>query len=465
MASLVLTDSSRLTSDSQHLVLGVTPLTLNLFLDKECSSSHSHRALPSHLPSKDRDSLQVFWTVDFFEREWMDWEKNHQVERPPLPLPCSIRPTSKKRNDEKKMVTARLCQNNIECSSAGALPSPVPILFDECAQYKRPSVEEDVTLGLGWDHESLMMSLVAYDSSDESDDKDEEASNESATNSSVLSDFQQTSNDQGSVNRNDVDELLLLKLPTTLHSVTEKPIIDFDIKGKKGLFSTLPPPKMKDIDQFNAVIEEETPPMLNKHQINKKETVKITLPALSQKSSGLFALLPPPKHMTVKEAKRNLVPNAVSKKPTNTSNSTTSTHKPKTTTALINYVDSGDDSDENNDGNFFSLNDDSATKTAHLLLNATSCSNETLIHSGTDTLLSTGVEDSTNDVAIDQPLTFCSELHPNTLSNSNEEWQQQSLSSEMKNDILLDEEAVSIGNQTYTCTNPSSGTYVAQQSA
>nr|CAD7412724.1 unnamed protein product [Timema poppensis] len=276
-----------------------------------------------------------------------------------------------------------------------------------------------------------MMSLVAYDSSDESDDSGNENgtkdggestlldSSTKKTNSSFLSDFQETSNDQGGVDRNDVDESLLLKLPTTLHSVTEKPIIDFDIKGKKGLFSTLPPPKMKNIDQLNAAIEEETPRMLNKHQINKKETVKITLPALSQKSSGLFALLPAPKHMTVKEAKRNLVPNAVSKKPTKTSNLSPSTPKPKTTAALINYVDSGDDSDENNDGNFFSLNDDS-----------------------TDTLLSTGVEDSTDNVAIDQPSTFCSELHPNTLSNSNEEWQHQSLSStEMKDDILLDEEA------------------------
>nr|CAD7201843.1 unnamed protein product [Timema douglasi] len=302
--------------------------------------------------------------------------------------------------------------------------------------------------------ESLTMSLVAYDSSDESDDSGNENgtkdggestlldSSTKKTNSSFLSDFQETSNDQGGVDRNDVDESLLLKLPTTLHSVTEKPIIDFDIKGKKGLFSTLPPPKMKNIDQLNAAIEGETPRMLNKHQINKKETVKITLPALSQKSSGLFALLPAPKHMTVKEAKRNLVPNAVSKKPTKTSNLSPSTPKPKTTAALINYVDSGDDSDENNDGNFFSLNDDSAPKTAHLLLNATSCSNETLIHSGTDTLLSTGVEDSTDNVAIDQPSTFCSELHPNTLSNSNEEWQHQSLSStEMKDDILLDEEA------------------------
>nr|CAD7570975.1 unnamed protein product [Timema californicum] len=302
--------------------------------------------------------------------------------------------------------------------------------------------------------ESFTMSLVAYDSSDESDDsgnengtKDEGEStlldsSTKKTNSSFLSDFQETSNDQGGVDRNDVDESLLLKLPTTLHSVTEKPIIDFDIKGKKGLFSTLPPPKMKNIGQLNAAIEEETPRMLNKHQINKKETVKITLPALSQKSSGLFALLPAPKHMTVKEAKRNLVPNAVSKKPTKTSNLSPSTPKPKTTAALINYVDSGDDSDENNDGNFFSLNDDSAPKTAHLLLNATSCSNETLIHSGADTLLSTGVEDSTDNVAIDQPSTFCSELHPNTLSSSNEEWQLQSLSStEMKDDILLDEEA------------------------
>nr|CAD7411692.1 unnamed protein product [Timema cristinae] len=74
--------------------------------------------------------------------------------RPPPPLPCSIRPTSKKRKDEKKMVTARFCRNNIECSSAArALPSHVPLLFDECAPCKRPSVEEDVTLGRGWDHE------------------------------------------------------------------------------------------------------------------------------------------------------------------------------------------------------------------------------------------------------------------------------------------------------------------------
>nr|CAD7410621.1 unnamed protein product [Timema poppensis] len=43
-------------------------------------SSHSRRALSSHLPSKDRDGLRVSWTVGFFEREWTTWEKNHQVE-------------------------------------------------------------------------------------------------------------------------------------------------------------------------------------------------------------------------------------------------------------------------------------------------------------------------------------------------------------------------------------------------
>nr|CAD7588973.1 unnamed protein product [Timema genevievae] len=51
-----------------------------MVLDRERSSSHSHRAQSSHLPSKDRDDLRVSWTVDFFEREWMSWEKNHQVE-------------------------------------------------------------------------------------------------------------------------------------------------------------------------------------------------------------------------------------------------------------------------------------------------------------------------------------------------------------------------------------------------
>nr|CAD7400360.1 unnamed protein product [Timema poppensis] len=60
--------------------LGVTPLTLNLFLDRECSSPHSRRALPSHLPYKDQDGLRVSYTVDFLEWEWMNWEKNHQVE-------------------------------------------------------------------------------------------------------------------------------------------------------------------------------------------------------------------------------------------------------------------------------------------------------------------------------------------------------------------------------------------------
>nr|CAD7575133.1 unnamed protein product [Timema californicum] len=47
---------------------------------QECSSSHSRRALSSHLPSKDRDGLWVSWAVGFFEREWTTWEKNHQVE-------------------------------------------------------------------------------------------------------------------------------------------------------------------------------------------------------------------------------------------------------------------------------------------------------------------------------------------------------------------------------------------------
>nr|CAD7571911.1 unnamed protein product [Timema californicum] len=53
--------------------------------EQECSSSYSCRALPSHLPSKDQDDLRVSWTIDFFEREWMNWEKNLQVEVLRLP--------------------------------------------------------------------------------------------------------------------------------------------------------------------------------------------------------------------------------------------------------------------------------------------------------------------------------------------------------------------------------------------
>nr|CAD7403113.1 unnamed protein product [Timema poppensis] len=35
--------------------------------------------------TQDRDCLRVSWTIDFFEREWMNWEKNHQFEVLQLP--------------------------------------------------------------------------------------------------------------------------------------------------------------------------------------------------------------------------------------------------------------------------------------------------------------------------------------------------------------------------------------------
>nr|CAD7194243.1 unnamed protein product [Timema douglasi] len=44
---------------------------------------------------------------------------------------------------------------------ARALPSPVPPLFDEYAPYKRPSIEEHVTIGRGWDHVGLSISGLA----------------------------------------------------------------------------------------------------------------------------------------------------------------------------------------------------------------------------------------------------------------------------------------------------------------
>nr|XP_045592277.1 proline-rich protein PRCC-like [Procambarus clarkii] len=75
----------------------------------------------------------------------------------------------------------------------------------------------------------------------------------------------------------------------------------------------------------------------------------------SSSGTGLFSLLPQPKHITVKEAKRSLVPHILTKKSVPVKNSPKSKFKPKNTTVLS----ENDSDDESNTAasDFFSLSE------------------------------------------------------------------------------------------------------------
>ncbi|KAJ9591846.1 hypothetical protein L9F63_001663 [Diploptera punctata] len=158
-----------------------------------------------------------------------------------------------------------------------------------------------------------MASLVAYGSSDESEN---ESGNEDDY-SPVQPEITVTKDGR----RKGVD----LPMGDDINAISENKTFN-----KSSLFSDLPLPKTS--TSATSLFTDDS--LLKNHAIiQKKQPVKITVPSLSEfkeeeepepakkklkpssKGSGLFAVLPPPKHLTLKEVKRPLVPNVITKKP------------------------------------------------------------------------------------------------------------------------------------------------------
>lgn len=136
--------------------------------------------------------------------------------------------------------------------------------------------------------------------------------------------------------------------------------------------------------------------------------------SLLQKGSGLFAILPAPKNLSVKETNRPLVPHVLIKKPSSITPAD-SVFKSETDDiikkgpSLINYADSEEESD--GEGDFFSLK-------MHHNVEGVNCAHTTKSVSsvvansgfGTNDSVSTNKEDALKSG--DEPLAFSSEFNP-----------------------------------------------------
>jgi len=135
--------------------------------------------------------------------------------------------------------------------------------------------------------------------------------------------------------------------------------------------------------------------------------------SLLQTGSGLFAILPAPKNLSVKETNRPLVPHVLTKKPPSITPAA-SIFKSETDdivkkgSSLINYADSEEESD--GEGDFFSLK-------MHHKVEGVNCADTTKSASSVmaDSGFGTNDSVSANKDALkssDEPLAFSSEFNP-----------------------------------------------------
>lgn len=193
-----------------------------------------------------------------------------------------------------------------------------------------------------------------------------------------------------------------------------------------GLFSSLPPPKPSftlDTDDGGLIVNRYKHP-------KEKEPVKITIPSLSEfkdeesepakklkpswQVPSLISLLPAPKHLSIKETKRSLVPHVLTKK-TQSIMSASSLLKSETddsvknkSPSLISYADSEEESD--GEGDFFSLKLDHKVEAINQA-NATKSGTSVVADSGSD------IDDISANKgnalkSNDEPLVFSSEFNP-----------------------------------------------------
>lgn len=130
------------------------------------------------------------------------------------------------------------------------------------------------------------------------------------------------------------------------------------VKPKKSQMTTLPKP----LPLFNRQRVQITIPTLDSDS-DEEEIVTKKKPKLSG-SGNLLEMLPPPKHMSVKQANRTLIPHTLSKKPSTLNKMNTpkvqnvaSKKSPATAAAkmLTDYNSDDEDEDIANGSNFFSL--------------------------------------------------------------------------------------------------------------
>lgn len=136
--------------------------------------------------------------------------------------------------------------------------------------------------------------------------------------------------------------------------------------------------------------------------------------SLLQKGSGLFAILPAPKNLSVKETNRPLVPHVLTKKPPSITPAA-SVFKSETDdlvkkgSSLINYADSEEESD--GEGDFFSLKMHHKVEEVNCAHNTKSVSSLMADSSfGTNDSVSANKEDALK--SSDEPLAFSSEFNP-----------------------------------------------------
>ncbi|XP_071440624.1 proline-rich protein PRCC [Hetaerina americana] len=226
------------------------------------------------------------------------------------------------------------------------------------------------------------MSLVAYDNSDISSDEEEvenkdtklSQSKSCAKTESVLKNVSDSQQSDRKVDSEETDSPNFSSaLPKPIKNTSS--LYEEDIT-KRLMFSSFPSPKTSGLVSTSGNKSGESIKSRNLPTIPSsnpaKRTVKITLPSLSEfieddeeskpkklkpssKGSGLFALLPAPKNLVVKENNRKLIPRVVSKPPPKTSVPVHANKKNKAE-ALINYPDSGEESgEEEKQIDFFSL--------------------------------------------------------------------------------------------------------------
>lgn len=272
----------------------------------------------------------------------------------------------------------------------------------------------------------MSLSLVAYGSSDENSDSGTEDNDniDSSVNSTVeqsssalpnKTDIVKTKNSSLSGNNanisdeendilvsiNDVDDLSSgLNLPPTKHHPTPVNSHNTNRNTNSELDNAsvlgLPAPKpvdrnkttvqtLTEDDELEEMVKPKAAELAQRAQPpKKKKVIKISVPTLSnfdsdeedepvQKKlkpssggSGLFALLPQPKHVSIKEAGRSLLPHTLTRKPAAASRPASKPAKPSTANlpksdgvGITEPVDSDDEEESSKSGNFFSIGDSS----------------------------------------------------------------------------------------------------------
>ncbi|PNF24107.1 hypothetical protein B7P43_G03242 [Cryptotermes secundus] len=283
-----------------------------------------------------------------------------------------------------------------------------------------------------------MSSLVDYGSSDESENESANDDSKSVIESElpVLKESENTGDNRPASEDEDPNLGLFSSLPLPKPSFT----LDTDDNGQASLnedqnlslFSSLPPPKP------SFTLETDDSLIFTRYKLPKgKEPVKITIPSLSEfkdeesepakkklkpsrKVPSLFSLLPAPKHLSIKETKRQLVPHVLTKK-TPSIMSASSTLKSEiddsvknTSPSLISYADSEEESD--GEGDFFSLKMDHKVEAIDQA-NTTKTGTFVVADSGSDTT-DIAANEGNALKSNDAPLVFNSEFNPSPWPSS-----------------------------------------------